>query len=99
MSRQVVLVGDSGTDHRGFPPTPVVAGFPDVLIDGRPVARAGDPLALHSKPQHPPHPGTIAAGASTVLINGVRAAVTDSPVSCRGVTSGSVVIGDTHTPQ
>ncbi|MBE0486066.1 type VI secretion system PAAR protein [Marinobacter sp.] len=100
MSKKVVLLGDLGTDHQGFPPTPVIAGSPDVLIDGKPVARVGDPLAPHSKPKHPSHPRAIAAGSATVLINGIPAAVTGSAVSCGGVTigSGSVVIGDTFTP-
>ena len=100
MGKQVVLLGDLGTDHEGFHPTPVVAGSPDVLIDGKPAARVGDPLAPHSKPKHPPHPRAIATGSTTVLINGVPVAVTGSAISCGGVTigSGSVVIGDTHTP-
>lgn len=100
MSKAIVLLGDLGSDHEGFPPTPVIAGSPDVLIDGKPVARVGDPLAPHSKPKHPPHPRTITGGSSTVLINGKPAAVTGGAISCGGVTigSGSVVIGDTHTP-
>jgi len=98
--KKVVLLGDIGTDHNGFPPTPVTAGSPDVLIDGKPVARVGDPLAPHSKPKHPPHPRAIASGSSTVLINGIPAAVTGSTISCGGVTigSGSVVIGNTYSP-
>jgi len=100
MSKAVVLLGDLGSDHQGFPPTPVLAGSPDVLIDGKPVARVGDPLAPHSKPKHPLHPRAIAAGSGTVLINGMPAAVTGGAITCGGVTigSGSVVIGDTHTP-
>lgn len=100
MSKKVVLLGDMGNDHEGFPPTPVIAGSPNVLIDGKPVARVGDPLAPHSKPKHPPHPRAIASGSATVLINGIPAAVTGSSISCGGVTigSGSVVIGDTHRP-
>lgn len=39
MSKVVVLLGDLGSDHEGFPPTPVIAGSPDVLIDGKPVSR------------------------------------------------------------
>jgi len=39
MSKAVVLLGDLGSDHEGFPPTPVIAGSPDVLIDGKPVSR------------------------------------------------------------
>ncbi len=100
MTKSIVLLGDLGTDHAGFPPTPVIAGSPDVLIDGKPVARVGDPLVPHTKPKHPTHPRTIAAGSSTVLINGIPAAVTGGAISCGGVTigSGSVVIGDTHSP-
>ncbi|MBK1873684.1 type VI secretion system PAAR protein [Marinobacter sp. 1-3A] len=100
MSKAVVLLGDLGSDHQGFPPTPVLAGSPDVLIDGKPVARVGDPLAPHSKPKHPPHPRAIAAGSGTVLINGMPAAVTGGAITCGGVTigSGSVVIGDIHAP-
>ncbi|MEA1081017.1 type VI secretion system PAAR protein [Marinobacter qingdaonensis] len=100
MTKSVVLLGDLGTDHAGFPPTPVIAGSPDVLIDGKPVARVGDPLAPHTKPKHSTHPRTIAAGSATVLINGIPAAVTGGAISCGGVTmgSGSVIIGDTHSP-
>ena len=100
MSKKVVLLGDLGIDHQGFPPTPVIAVSPDVLVDGKPVARVGDPLAPHSKPKHPPHPRAIAAGSATVLINGIPAAVTGSAISCGGVTigTGSVVIGDSHSP-
>ncbi|KMQ76022.1 type VI secretion system PAAR protein [Marinobacter subterrani] len=98
MSKKVVLLGDMGTDHECFPPTPVIAGSPNVLIDGKPVARVGDSLAPHSKPKHPPHPRAIASGSATVLINGIPAAVTGGSISCGGVTigSGSVVIGDTQ---
>ncbi|WP_283164066.1 MULTISPECIES: hypothetical protein [unclassified Marinobacter] len=39
MSKAVVLLGDLGSDHEGFPPTPVIAGSPDVLIDGKLVSR------------------------------------------------------------
>ncbi|AFP32040.1 PAAR domain-containing protein [Marinobacter sp. BSs20148] len=67
-----------------------------MFIDGKPVARLGDPLAPHSKPKHSPHPRTIAGGSSTVVINGSPAAVTGSAISCGGVAigSGSVVIGE-----
>ena len=96
MSKVIVLLGDLGSDHEGFPPTPVIAGSPDVLIDGKPVARVGDPLAPHSKPKHPPHPRTITGGSSNVLINGRPAAVTGGSISCGGVTigSGTVIVGD-----
>ena len=81
MSKAIVLLGDLGSDHEGFPPTPVIAGSPDVLIDGKPAARVGDPLSPHSKPKHPPHPRTIAGSSATVMINGKPAAVRVSKIS------------------
>ncbi len=32
-------LGDIGTDHDGFPPTPIIAGSSSVMIDGKPAAR------------------------------------------------------------
>ena len=96
MSKPIVLLGDLGLDHDGYPPTPVITGSPNVLVDGKPVVRVGDQLAMHSKPFHPPHPRVIASGSSTVMINGMPAAITGGDVACGGVTvgSGSVVVGD-----
>lgn len=96
MTKPAAKLGDPGTDHDGFPPTPIVSGSPDVWIDGLPAARVGDPLAPHAKPKHPPHPRQIAAGSTTVLVNGKPLALTGSAVDCGGVIigSGSVVVGD-----
>lgn len=97
MGSKLVLVGDIGTDHDGFPPTVVTAGSPTVLIDGKPAARLGDPLAPHDKPKHSTHPRTIAEGSGTILIDGKPAALTGHAVSCGGVVIGgaSAVGGDT----
>ncbi|MDX1554009.1 MAG: type VI secretion system PAAR protein [Marinobacter sp.] len=89
MGKKLVLLGDIGTDHNGFPPTPVITGSATVLIDGKPVARLGDQLAMHSKPKHPPHPRAIAAGSPTVMIEGKPAALTGDAISCGGVVIGS----------
>ncbi|WP_374694457.1 type VI secretion system PAAR protein [Halomonas sp. SpR8] len=89
MGQKFVLVGDMGTDHDGFPPTPVTAGSGTVMMDGKPVARVGDPLAPHDKPKHPPHPRAIAQGSSAILIDGKPAALTGHAVDCGGVVIGS----------
>ncbi|MFO7995091.1 MAG: type VI secretion system PAAR protein [Marinobacter sp.] len=89
MGKKLVLLGDIGTDHNGFPPTPVITGSATVFIDGKPVARLDDQLAAHSKPKHPPHPRTIAAGSPTVMIEGKPAALTGDAISCGGVVIGS----------
>jgi len=97
MSKQFVLVGDIGTDHDGFPPTSVTAGSSTVVMDGKPMARVGDPLAPHAKPKHPPHPRSIAEGSGTILIDGKPAALTGHAIDCGGVVigSGTGVGGDT----
>ncbi len=90
-----VKLGDIGTGHGGFPPTPVCSGSPNVSIDGMPAGRQGDPLVPHAKPKHPPHGRSIAAGSSSVFINGKPAAKSGKSVSCGGSTQGggTVTIG------
>lgn len=92
---------DTGGGHECFPPSPVSAGSPDVIINGLPAARVGDTLAPHACScggGHGTHPRTIAEGSSSVLINGKPAARTGDGISCGGVIisgSGNVIIGDT----
>lgn len=90
-----IVVGNIGSDHGGFPPTPVTAGSGTVKFDGVPAARLGDPLAPHSKPKHPPHGRTIAGGSGKVMIDGKPAARAGDAVSCGGslVGGSSVNIG------
>ncbi len=89
MGRKIVLVGDIGTDHEGFYPTPVTAGSPTVIIDGKPAARLGDPLAPHDKPNHGSHPRFIAAGSASILVDGKPLALSDDPVDCGGKLIGT----------
>jgi uncharacterized Zn-binding protein involved in type VI secretion len=89
MCPSIALLGDIGTDHDGFPPTPVIAASPDVFLDGKPVARKSDPLAQHDKPNSPLHPRSIAGGVGSVLVNGKAIAVTGTAVDCGGVVIGS----------
>lgn len=89
MCPSIVLLGDIGTDHDGFHPSAVIAASPDVFLDNKPVARQGDALEPHDKPNNPPHPRSIAAGVGSVLVNGKPIAVTGKPVDCGGVVIGS----------
>jgi uncharacterized Zn-binding protein involved in type VI secretion len=90
-----IIIGNTGSAHDGFPPTPVIAGSGTVKYDGMPAARVGDPLAPHAKPQHPPHGRTISGGSSSVMVDGKPAARVGDPVSCGGTLEGgtSVNIG------
>ncbi|ACX89982.1 PAAR repeat-containing protein [Pectobacterium parmentieri WPP163] len=99
MARNAAKVGDIGTDHDGFPSTPIIAGSSNVFIDGKSAARVTDPLEEHSKPGSPPHPRHIASGSCTVFVNGLPLAITGGTVDCGGevVGSGTVFVGD-NTP-
>jgi len=83
---------DVDTGHPPSPPTPVITGSANVLINSLPAARKGDMLVPH-------HPGirTISEGSASVKINGMEAArITDS-INCGGVLitgSANVLIGD-----
>ncbi|MGL4708618.1 MAG: type VI secretion system PAAR protein [Aeromonas veronii] len=100
MSKKAATVGDIGTDHDGFPPTSIIEGSQDIIIDNKPAARVGDALAPHAKPNHPPHDRAITTGSKTVLFNYKPAALTGSEVGCGGVIIGgsSVIIGDQAPP-
>ncbi|PSW05092.1 type VI secretion system PAAR protein [Photobacterium lipolyticum] len=89
---KAALLGDIGTQHDGFHPSPIISASSDVFIDGRPVARQGDALMPHIKPKNPPHPRSIASGVGSVLVNGKPIAVGGSKISCGGkVQAGSSV--------
>lgn len=95
-------LNDIGKGHECFPDTPVIAGSPDVIINGLPAARVGDAVATHGCPcpnaPHGMHPRAIAAGAATVIINGKQAARIGDAINCGGAIStgsGNVIIGDT----
>ncbi|AFI92021.1 type VI secretion system PAAR protein [Pectobacterium parmentieri] len=101
MARNAAKVGDIGTDHDGFPSTPIIAGSSNVFIDGKSAARVTDPLEEHSKQGSPPHPRHIASGSSTVFVNGLPLAITGGTVDCGGevVGSGTVFVGDNAPDQ
>lgn len=90
-----VILGNIGTDHDGFHPSPVVAASSDIKVVGIPLARQEDALAPHDKPKSPPHGRSIVAGSPTVFANGKPVARTGDPVSCGGVVvgGGTVNIG------
>lgn len=96
MGKKAATIGDVGTDHDGYAPSKIISGSPDVLIDGKPVARVSDQLEPHTKPGSSPHPRSIASGSSTVFINGLPMAITGGSVGCGGVIIGSssVIVGD-----
>jgi uncharacterized Zn-binding protein involved in type VI secretion len=97
MGKPAARLGDIGSNHGAWHPSPITSGSGDVFINGKPAARVGDSLAPHTKPKSPPHGRSIAAGASQVFINGKPAARVGDAISCGGnvaAGSGNVFIGD-----
>ncbi len=87
---------DCCTGHDTCAPVPLVRSSPDVNINGRGAGRAGDNYFLHGCGDHPPHVDRIAAGSSTVFINGMPAARVGDAVTLSGSVrdgSGNVFIG------
>ena len=81
--------GDSDTGHDACPPRPLSGHSPNVFINERGAGRVGDNYPPHGCLMHAPHGGVIAAGSSTVYINGIPAGRIGDPVSC----GGSVAVG------
>lgn len=71
----------------------IATGSPDVFFDGLPAAREGDTCTCGS---------VLSSGlSSTVFINGKRAAISGTAGTHGSIViggSGTVIIGDTHTP-
>ncbi|MCG7622490.1 PAAR domain-containing protein [Epibacterium sp. Ofav1-8] len=83
-------LGDTGSEHDGFPQTPAIEGSDNVGISGKPALREGDAFASHSKPKHPPHGRALAVGSGGVFINGKPAGRVGDAIDCCGaVESGS----------
>ncbi|EGR0142221.1 type VI secretion system PAAR protein [Vibrio cholerae] len=93
-------LGDIGSEHDCFPPTPIIAGSGDVFIDGKPAVRQGDTLEPHGclcpKTPHGDHPRAVSGGSSGVFINGKPAARLGDAIDCGGTiasASANVLIG------
>lgn len=96
---RVTRLGDIGEGHScHFPPTPAIAGSPDVNVNGRPVVREGDAYGPHDCPTcpAPAHSRFLSAGSASVFANGKPLGRTDDPISCGGKAadgSGNVSAG------
>ena len=93
-------LGDMGSSHGAWHPSPAVDGSPDVSINGRPALRMGDALAPHVKPKSPPHGRAMAEGFSSILINGKPACAVGHSISCGGkLSTGSPNVWFGNNPQ
>ena len=90
----VSRLGDQCTGHGCWPPRPSSQGSPNVLINGIAAHRQGDAWAAHTCPSIPEtHASTLAAGSSTVFVNGKQLARIGDPVACgSSVAQGSPTV-------
>ncbi|SPT70981.1 DUF6402 family protein [Anaerobiospirillum thomasii] len=85
--------GDTCTGHDDCPPSSLVGGESNVLIDGKPVGVVGSTYAPHGCDVHDPHSDVIASGSSTVFVNGKPVGRVGDAVSIGGfVASGSPTV-------
>ncbi|MGY2573346.1 type VI secretion system PAAR protein [Vibrio sp. C8] len=97
---QAARLGDIGSEHDCFPPTPITSGSSTVMINYLPAVRQGDPLLAHGCPcdktPHGNHPRSVAGGSSGVFIDGKPAARFGDAIDCGGTiatASPDVMIG------
>lgn len=87
----VTRLGDACTGHGCWPPRPSSAASPDVFVNGIAAHRQGDAWAAHTCPTIPEtHASVLAAGSSSVYVNGKQLGRIGDPVACgSAVAAGS----------
>jgi uncharacterized Zn-binding protein involved in type VI secretion len=90
-------VGDADSGHGTYTPDTVKSGSPNVLTNGIPTARTGDPHGQHMNTVEPydVHDAVCGSGSGTVFINGIPAFRIGDPVDAATQVggSGNVIIG------
>lgn len=89
--------GDIASGHGCFPPSPAIAGSPDVNVNGIPALRQGDAVAPHGCSNCPPHPRSVSGGSDSVFVNGRPIARLGDSIDCGGAmdaASGDVFAND-----
>lgn len=104
VGKSATRLGDIGSGHGcHFPPSPAIAGSPNIFINGRPAIRQGDAYAAHGCSSCPAsaHGRALAAGSPTVFFNRLEAGRIGDPIDCGGSVatgSGNVFIGSSSPP-
>lgn len=79
----VSRLGDNCTGHGCWPPRPSTGASPNVRVNGIAAHRQGDAWAPHTCPTIPEtHASVLAAGSTTVSVNGKQLARIGDPVAC-----------------
>ena len=94
-SQSYIGCANSGHPHC-YPPSALVEGSPDVLVNGIPACRVGDSYATHGAcRKHSPHTPVASTGSGSVLINGRPAHRKGDSAGCCNCVQGSanVIVG------
>lgn len=77
----VSRLGDLCTGHGCWPPRPGITASPNVIVNGIRTHRLGDGWLIHCC-DGSCHPGVVASGSPTVMINGRPAARIGDRINC-----------------
>lgn len=77
----VTRLGDNCTGHGCFPPRPSTSASSNVFVNNIKVHRQGDSWDTHCCGSSC-HPSNLAAGSSTVYVNGKQIGRIGDPVAC-----------------
>ena len=78
----VTRITDICTGHGPWPPRPATGASGDVFVAGLGAHRKGDPWAVHCAPGPVCHGGALAAGSSSVFVNGLPLGRIGDPIDC-----------------
>ena len=78
----VARLGDLSGGHGEYKPRPIIAGSSDCFINGIPIARVGDALAIHCDNDNDCHTCNQSTGSSTVSVNGRPVARISDATGC-----------------
>lgn len=92
MGKPAGRLGDKHSGHGCFPPTALITGSNNVIINKKLAMRVADKFVPHCCPVPGCHSVMLATGSSTVIINGRAAGRLGDKTAC----GASVMIGSSN---
>ena len=81
----VARLNDTCSGHHGFHPTKIISGSSNVIANNLPVARQGDEVLKHKRPNSPYHNRYISGCSTTTIVNSRGVARIGDAVDCGGL--------------
>lgn len=90
----VARLNDTCGGHHGFHPTKIISGSSNVIANNLPVARQGDEVLKHKRPNSPYHNRHISGCSTVTIVNSRGVARIGDAIDCGGlVVQGSGNVG------